>query len=245
MKLDIHHFESLPSTQDSAIAYLADGACEGLVIIADEQTAGRGRYDRTWQSLKGNLLTSIVLEPSSHEQAPPLKDYGQLGIVIGVAIRQAIVDYATSLQKDVSSLQLKWPNDGLYNGAKLFGLLIENVEGFLVVGIGLNVNESPDLDYATTCLKNILKESDALDLTPVFHSVLKSVFAYYRRWLKGEFQQIAAEFEAVAYQLGSEIERLDAAASKTIKGVFDGLAADGAMRLRVEGKEVLVYSVNN
>jgi BirA family biotin operon repressor/biotin-[acetyl-CoA-carboxylase] ligase len=103
MKLAIEHFESLPSTQDSAKAFVLDGAGEGTIVVANSQTAGYGRLDRTWQSPEGNIYASIVLAPNDHTGAPQMASYGQLALAAGLAILKGINAVAPI------PVQLKWP----------------------------------------------------------------------------------------------------------------------------------------
>lgn len=120
-----------------------DDATEGTVIIADEQTEGRGRLGRTWIAPPAsNLLISIILYPK-------LAQLSQLNMVAALSVSQA-VEKVTEL-----SSSIKWPNDILIRGKKVSGILIENIlEGrevkASIVGIGINVNFFPDLDITPT-----------------------------------------------------------------------------------------------
>ena len=124
-------YPRLSSTMDQAVQEARQGTQEGTVILATEQTAGRGRFQRSWVSRPGNLLLSIVFYPSL--QALPF-----LSIIASLAIVRTI-RMVTSLRPTI-----KWPNDILIHGKKVCGLLVENaLEGdavnYAVVGIGLNV----------------------------------------------------------------------------------------------------------
>ena len=114
----VHRFETVTSTQDEARALPV-----GSVVVADEQTAGRGRLDRTWAAPPGSaLLASFVVEPH------PLAS-----IAAGVAAAEACGP----------SVKLKWPNDLLLGGAKLGGILVEGAGGKQVIGIGINLTTAP------------------------------------------------------------------------------------------------------
>jgi BirA family biotin operon repressor/biotin-[acetyl-CoA-carboxylase] ligase len=141
----------LGSTNDEARRRALAGDPGRLWLIADEQTAGRGRQGRTWSSPPGNLYASaLVLDPCETAIAP------QLGFVAGVALRRAVGDLGPA------NVALKWPNDLVANGAKLAGLLIEGVlspQGRLAViaGFGVNLASSPrGLSYPTTDLSELL-----------------------------------------------------------------------------------------
>ncbi|MDQ4037588.1 MAG: biotin--[acetyl-CoA-carboxylase] ligase [Actinomycetota bacterium] len=128
------------STVESTNAAVADaarkGAPEGLVLVAEEQTSGRGRLDRSWSSPAGAGLTlSVLLRP-----APPSGTWGWLPILAGLALLDAVRTLS-----DVDAT-LKWPNDLLLGPAqaKGAGILAESGDGAVVVGIGLNVSTTAD-----------------------------------------------------------------------------------------------------
>jgi len=136
----IHFFDEVDSTNNHAISLADNGAGEGEVVIADRQTAGRGRLrDRRWHSPPGrNLYTSIILRPDIQPASAQ-----RLTLVAGVAVAELLSGYC--------SISLKWPNDVLAGGRKISGILTEmRVRGqnldFVVVGIGINVNMEP-LDF--------------------------------------------------------------------------------------------------
>jgi BirA family biotin operon repressor/biotin-[acetyl-CoA-carboxylase] ligase len=124
-------FQEIGSTMDEAAREAEAGAEEGTVVLAESQTAGRGRMGRDWVSRGGNLYLSVVFRPSL--RALPL-----LGILAGVAVTRAIRK-TTGLDPGI-----KWPNDVLVDGKKVAGILAEsvvtgNVVSHAVVGIGINV----------------------------------------------------------------------------------------------------------
>ena len=130
----LRHLGSVGSTNAEALAWAATGAPEGAVVVADEQSAGRGRWGRTWLSGRDASLTfSLVLRPEAEAAG-----IGLLPLTLGVATADAIEEL-TSL-----SAALKWPNDVTYDGRKLAGILVETrVEGgkvtAAIAGIGVNV----------------------------------------------------------------------------------------------------------
>jgi BirA family biotin operon repressor/biotin-[acetyl-CoA-carboxylase] ligase len=128
------HFDRVDSTNAQAAARAHDPANDGLVLLADEQTAGRGRLGRTWQSWPGmGVLLSVLLFPP-----PPLRRPAVLTAWAAVSVCETIHS-STGMQA-----QIKWPNDILLSGRKVCGILIEQGAG-TVVGIGLNVNQSADI----------------------------------------------------------------------------------------------------
>ena len=106
---------------------------EGALVVADHQTAGRGRLGRTWEAPPGTaILCSLLLKPPEHRSAP------ELSLVAGIAVADAL-ERATGL-----AVQLKWPNDVMLRRRKVAGCLAELRDGAVVLGIGLNVNQTRD-----------------------------------------------------------------------------------------------------
>jgi BirA family biotin operon repressor/biotin-[acetyl-CoA-carboxylase] ligase len=126
-------FAQTDSTNTRAGALADDRANDGLVILADQQTAGRGQHGRTWLSWPGTgvLLSALLFPP------PPLRRPAVLTAWAAVSVCETILR-ATGLQA-----RIKWPNDVLIRGRKVCGILIEQARG-TVVGIGLNVNQQAD-----------------------------------------------------------------------------------------------------
>lgn len=110
------------------------GEEEGVVVATDLQTAGRGRLDRTWEAEPGaGLLVSLLLRP----RALPRERWHLVTAAAGLAAKEACAEVG-----DVEA-ELKWPNDLLWQGSKLAGVLAESVEDALVIGMGLNVHSAP------------------------------------------------------------------------------------------------------
>src|SRR4030042_3945621 len=131
----LYYYQRLATTMKTAKELAKKGTVEGTVIIADTQTAGKGRLGRTWVSPEGSLAISIILNPS-------LNNLPQLVMIASLAVVRTI--------KKVAGIQaqIKWPNDVLIKGKKVCGILIENeVKGykvnFAIIGIGINVNFDP------------------------------------------------------------------------------------------------------
>lgn len=134
----LHHFYKIGSTNTAAMAAAAEGATQGTVFLAEEQTAGRGRGANSWQSPRSTgIYCSVVLRP-----ALPPSDVLAMSLAAGLAVQSAIAQVDSRVRAD-----LKWPNDILIDGKKVCGILTEmNAEAtrvrYVVVGIGINVNQS-------------------------------------------------------------------------------------------------------
>jgi len=156
----IHFFDTIDSTNSYAAVLASGGAREGEVVIADCQTAGRGRLrGRVWQSPPGrNLYTSVILRPDISSAFAP-----GLTLVAGVAVAELLAGYCP--------VSLKWPNDVLAGGRKISGILTEmrstgSKVDFVVVGIGINVNMEPgDFQEELRLLSTSLKEQTSQDVS--------------------------------------------------------------------------------
>jgi len=146
------YYPSLASTMEVARLEIQQGAAEGTVIIAGEQSAGRGRKKRTWLSPRGNIALSIILYPSA-AYLPCLIMLASLAVVYSI-------EGVTGLEP-----RLKWPNDVLINDKKVCGILIESVVrgrkvDYAIIGIGINVNlrlaDFPEISPVATSLSDEL-----------------------------------------------------------------------------------------
>jgi BirA family biotin operon repressor/biotin-[acetyl-CoA-carboxylase] ligase len=183
------------STNADAAEAARAGAAEGLVVVAERQTAGRGRLGRTWSSPpRAGLTTSLLLRPGRPDAArgwSPISParYGWLPLLAGVALAEAVTRL-TELDTE-----LKWPNDLLVQGRKCAGILAEAVPTggsaeppAVVVGIGLNVTlrldelPGPDGTAGLPATSLALAGAAATDRDPLLRALLRSVAAWYLRW---------------------------------------------------------------
>jgi BirA family biotin operon repressor/biotin-[acetyl-CoA-carboxylase] ligase len=175
----LHHFYKIGSTNTAAMASAAEGAPEGSVFLAEEQTAGRGRGANSWQSQRSTgIYCSVVLRPA----VPPSEVLG-LALAAGLAVQSAIQQVDSRVAAD-----LKWPNDVLIGGKKVCGILAEmNAEAtrvrYLVVGIGINVNQASfPKELGATSLRLVTRsEWSRVDLVA---ALLKSLDREYRQLLE-------------------------------------------------------------
>ena len=132
---NVLYYPSLTTTMDVARQAAQEGAAEGTIVLADRQTAGRGRMERTWLSPEGNIALSVILYP-------PVSCLSYLIMVASLAVAHAI-----RITTDLTS-QIKWPNDVLINNKKVSGILVEtdvrrDTVKHAIIGIGINVNLRP------------------------------------------------------------------------------------------------------
>ncbi|MFV2101680.1 biotin--[acetyl-CoA-carboxylase] ligase [Micromonospora sp. LOL_024] len=199
------------------------GEPEGLVVVAERQTAGRGRRGRVWQSPpRAGIATSVLLRPgeTALEQGwlpAPAAGYGWLPLLAGVALVEAVTRLA---ELDAT---LKWPNDLLVGGAKCAGILAEGVPGpglgdppAVVLGIGLNVtlraDELPEHPTGLTATSLHLAGAAATDRDPLLRALLRSVADWYARWRSAGGDAVASglrdAYLAVCGTIGREVRAL-------------------------------------
>jgi BirA family transcriptional regulator, biotin operon repressor / biotin---[acetyl-CoA-carboxylase] ligase len=201
---------------------------DGHWLVADRQTAGRGRLGRAWHDGAGNFMGSTALALRPRDPPPH-----SLSLVAGVAVYRAVEVFAP----DRNDLKLKWPNDLLLGGAKLSGLLLERSDDHVVVGVGVNLASSPQLaDRATTSLAG----QDILVARDAFAAVLADCFdRAVEDWRTDWRGRILTAWAAHAHPQGTALTISDGPHAGVV-GLFDGLDGDGALRLRRETGETLV-----
>ncbi|HZP23391.1 MAG TPA: biotin--[acetyl-CoA-carboxylase] ligase [Terriglobales bacterium] len=238
----IRHYFSIGSTNVAAMQAAAEGAPEGAVFLAEEQTAGRGRGDHTWDSAASlGIYCSVVLCP----QMSPL-DALFLSLMTGLAVADA-VEHTTGLHPD-----LRWPNDVLLNGRKFCGVLTEmNAEPtrvrYVVIGIGLNVNHESfagELHPIATSLR--MESGREWSRVALTAALLKSLDAHYRRLAEGrpgEHAEIIRSFEQRSSWARSR-RVVVADNGSGYEGVTEGLNDRGFLMLRVGDQLRTVLSGN-
>jgi BirA family biotin operon repressor/biotin-[acetyl-CoA-carboxylase] ligase len=228
----VAYFPVVASTNDVAAALANRGGCEGAVVIADEQTAGRGRRGREWYSPPGSgLYVSVVLAPGRSANDPDGRGSRLITLAVGVALVEG-VQTATGLVLD-----LKWPND-LYAGArKLGGILAEGAGGgagdSIVVGYGINVGLTsypPALGDRATSLESELGRP--VDRALVLIESLAALARRYDDLLRGRFDAILDAWRGRAPAgKGARVSWMSA--SGPMSGVTAGIDDEGALLVRV------------
>ena len=225
---DVKYFDSIGSTNNEALAWATNDAKDLSVVIADEQTAGRGRLDRKWFTPKGTALAfSLVLRPTAEE-----KPY--LTRMVGLAAL-AVADI---LRTRGLIAQVKWPNDVLLNGHKVAGILVESVWSgeevdCLVIGIGVNVLKGavppPELlQFPATSLEASL--GSLVEREKILYDILAGIIAL--RPHLGSDSFIASWEKVLAFR--GEPVQVEDGNGKLIAGKLLGLESDGSLRLSDE-----------
>lgn len=229
--------ESVGSTNEEAFRRFTAGETAPFFVTASDQTAGRGRSGRNWDSPKGNLYLSCLLEnPALAEKLP------QLGFVAGVALVDALV---ASVQS--KCFHLKWPNDILVDGAKLAGILLETRQQkgtqTVVIGWGVNINSFPrDLPYHAIGLRSI---SASVSEGVLRQQLIKAFMQRLHQWNGGKnFSDIREAWLQFSLPPGTPL-MIRPSASETVQGIFETIDEDGALLLKTSSgtKRILAGDV--
>jgi len=194
-------FPKVDSTNQIALELGRKGYPEGTMVIAEEQTAGRGRWRRRWHSPpEKSLLFSMILRPQIPPELMP-----QLALVAGVSTARAI-----HLQTGIKP-GIKWPNDLIYEGKKLCGILVEragSTDLCLVLGIGVNVNQErddfpPELQDTATSLRRIAGE--IIPRVPLLQQIVESLEEDYQEYCRAGFPPIRKRWLQYEVILGKKV----------------------------------------
>ncbi|MBE2252258.1 MAG: biotin--[acetyl-CoA-carboxylase] ligase [Myxococcus sp.] len=227
----LHHHERLGSTNAEAFQLAQAGAFHGEVVIAEEQTAGKGRRGRAWVSPPGkNLAMSIVLRPEISPSRAP-----EVTLVAAVAL-------AETLKEAGAPARIKWPNDVQLDGRKVAGVLTElsaDTERvhFLVLGIGVNLNtDAADFPPEVRELATSVKLARALTVPRALFAaaLLTRLEAWLDTWQEQGFGPVREAWKSASSTLGQEV--LVRADAKELRGVAEDIDDSGALMLRVDGR---------
>lgn len=238
----LRYFDSIGSTNDEALAWAADDAKDLSIVIADEQTQGRGRLNRKWFTSKESALAfSLILRPSAPQRP-------HLSRTVGLAA----LSIADACLKHGLAARIKWPNDILLNGKKTAGILIETVWSgadvdSLVIGVGINAHKTSvppaeALQFPATSIEDELGR-----LPPAREEILHDFLNAFISWRErmGADALIHAWEEALAFR-GEQVQ-VHAGGGIVLKGEAPvigeliGLESDGSLRLKnPHGKSVII-----
>lgn len=198
-----------------------DRVAEGAWLVAERQSAGRGRQGRDWFDGAGNFMGSTVvqLQPSDPVATG-------LPFIAALAAYEAV---ASSISRP-EWLQLKWPNDLMLSGAKLAGILLERVGDAVIVGLGVNLAVAPQLpDRATASLSQL---GPAPDLQTFASRIASAFTEELSRWRQFGMEALLSRWLAAAHPEGTPLTVHELGGSP-ISGSFAGLEPSGALRLRL------------
>jgi len=222
--MQIFRFESINSTSD----YLKNkkDIKEFDLAIAEIQTKGRGRRGNNWSSSKGMALFSFSLKIDKNIS---IEEYSKLPLVIGISVLRGI--------KRIEELDLKfkWTNDIYLDDKKLSGILVEKVNDFFIIGIGVNVNnkELGTIDEVAISLKN--KTGKNYIIEDIIFTVIDEFKKYYKRFCDGEWKYILEEINNKNYLKGKIVSIVSI--NETVIGKVNEIAQDGRLEVEVSGKK--------
>ena len=219
----VFHLAEVDSTMAEASRRARGGEASPFWVVADRQTAGRGRQGRNWHSPEGNLYATLHLaEPCPAERG------AELGFVAGLALHDAVVK-TTGLSHP--SVALKWPNDLLYDKAKVAGLLLEGQTAgkrfSVAIGIGVNIHAAPaDTPYPARALAD---SAPSLTSDRLFAALAEAMERRLAQWRGDGFAGIRADWRARAAFLGERVTlRLP---EGVVEGRFEDIDAAGRLQL--------------
>lgn len=227
---ELHHHVAVASTMTEAARLAEAQAPEGTVVVAEQQTAGRGRLGRTWHSAPGlGIWMTVILRP-------PLSpmELGPLTLMAAVAVADGIAD-ATGLHTGI-----KWPNDLLADGKKLCGMLTELVAEqdavrYVLLGIGINVHHSAadfPAELAGTATSIREAAGHPVDRVAVFRSVLTALDREYGEALTDGFAPVLERWRRGSVTLGCPVTVSGPA--RTLRGTAEAVTPAGGLLLRLE-----------
>jgi len=214
----IFHMRSCSSTQDIAMSLFEQGCNEGLVVLCDEMSSGRGRLGRSWSAPLGGLWFTLVLTP------PKLTSLQVLSLGVGSSVAKTL--------RELYGIKavVKWPNDVLVNKKKISGILIEgkkNAKTALFVGVGINVNnEIPaELRDKAVSVKEILNHQ--VPRAPLLARILEKIEETYLKLLDEKVGEILREWRNLTETLGKKVVVITG--KEVIEGVAVDVALDGSL----------------
>lgn len=214
--------ETGSTNADLSVRLRAGQACgEGWWLVSDRQSAGRGRLGREWLDGAGNFMGSTVVWPTPGD--PPL---ASLALVAGIAVHAAV----SSRLPPPLRATIKWPNDIMLGAAKLAGILLEREGDAVIVGIGVNLAQAPQVQGRETAAVSAFapapdRDTFAKDLTQAFAGELA-------RWRTHGLAATLTCWTAAAHPVGTPLV-VGGAGSDQLVGTFAGLSVDGALQLRL------------
>lgn len=238
--LKMHVFDSVESTQMIAQEMARNGAPNGTVIIAEEQTAGKGRMARPWESTKGKgIWMTVIIRPD----VPPHMA-SQFTLVAAVAVTHAVKSICSRVIPEI-----KWPNDLLVNGKKCTGILTEmqaepdRVQA-LLIGIGINANHertdfSDELQSIATSLA--MEEQQTINRAALIAKILYYLEQYTDLYVQQGFEPIKELWENASCTIGQRVEVTTL--RETFEGIAIGINKDGVLQVELSTGEIrAIYS---
>ncbi|MDC1357262.1 biotin--[acetyl-CoA-carboxylase] ligase [Pseudomonadota bacterium] len=224
------------STNDVAFKAASSGTREGSSYLAHIQTKGRGRNQNKWTSIKGNLFLSTIIKPKVNKSF-----WHQLSVIVGFSIIQVLID----LGINSNLIELKWPNDVLVDKKKISGVLLETSKNFIIVGIGLNILKTPNIEtkWSTTKLNEHIKVSYTTE--EIGLKILTKVFNNYLSWEKFGFSYFKEDLNENINNINNKIIIKMNSKSNPLTGIFLGLGDNGGLKIKTKSKITEHFSLES
>ena len=217
---EVHVLQSVGSTNDLVAAAARAGQAEGLVVVAEHQTGGRGRLDRQWVSPpRAGLTFSVLLRPAVPASVRPW-----VPLLLAAAAAEAL-----SARCDLD-VWLKWPNDLLAGGRKVGGVLAEATGDAVVVGIGVNVSTRRDELPREDTTSLALETGGVVDRVPVLLAMLRAMGPAYTAW-DGDAEEVARRYRARCDTIGRPV-RVALPDGRTLTGEAADVDGNGCLVVR-------------
>ncbi len=236
----VYYFETVDSTNNIAKKMANEGAGEGTLVIADEQLAGRGRWNRSWISPpKAGVLMSLIIRPPL-----PVAEASRITSLAAVAVAKSLMELSGR------QAEIKWPNDILFEGKKISGILTEvsaegNMLQYAIVGVGINTRDAHRL-FPESMMPSVISLEEVIGMrlkrAQVAASVLSELETMYMDFISnGEFSEIIDFIKSHSATIGKLVE-VDSGDGK-IAGVAEDIAEDGALVIRLADQKLRkIYS---
>ena len=224
----VHHYDIVDSTSNICKKDLYQKSGYKMAIITNHQEAGRGRLGSTWQSMQGNLITTVIL---------PLQEKKSVWSDFSFITALAVSDCVTMFL-DNAKVEIKWPNDILVNGAKISGVLLEAYEHTLCIGVGINVISAPVIGkYSTTCLSSLGADVDKHTL---LNMLLERIDIWHKTWKISGLDGILPIYRARLLGVNKQI--VIRTQQENHFGVFKGVDHTGQAVLELNEGEVKKFT---
>ena len=234
----IIYYKQLDSTNTEIARLAAEGASHGTVVVADAQTAGKGRRGRGWESPAGeNIYMSILLRPDCVPDRAPM-----LTLVMAYSVAEVLRELG------FADVQIKWPNDLVLSGKKICGILTEMqlkeaAIDYVVVGVGINVNTSKfPQELKETATSLYLESNRILDREKIVESVVDYFDKAYRQFIEVQDLSFLREaYNSMLVNVGREVRVLEPGNEYT--AYAQGINSEGELLVRTkEGEEKRIYA---
>ena len=225
--------DSIDSTQTDARLRIAS-TDRPFVVMAHTQTNGYGKFKRAWESYSGNFLATFAIDLSIQHY-----DFGKIPMLVCIKLCELL----SALSHSKAGFQVKWPNDILLNKKKIGGILIEKVDSTFLVGIGLNLRQSPEEGKVSYQASNVLAETgEQIDTIKILDE-LSEYFVQFVELLKEcDAAELRQEYMTLLEGLGQT--RKVVTRHETFFGQLRDINNDGALILDVDGDKKLIYSAD-